>query len=206
MKSMDGCFSDDYGEARTKFLDAARNAGAEPWSETLAARGPDGAELSTDVAWLGPRDAAHVLVTISATHGVEGFFGSAVQVEWLRRSRAEPLPPGFAALHVHGGCAGTAGRCVVARARRSAVRRGPAYQGGAARSVPYGRTAVAGHGPRPRARGLSRRGARHGPWVSRGCRVSRAAEARRAAPIGAATPAPRRYPRSTAFRELPDRC
>jgi hypothetical protein len=101
MKSMDGCFSDDYGEARTKFLDAARNAGAEPWSETLAARGPDGAELSTDVAWLGPRDAAHVLVTISATHGVEGFFGSAVQVEWLRRSRAEPLPPGFAALHVH---------------------------------------------------------------------------------------------------------
>jgi hypothetical protein len=28
--------------------------------------------------------AKRVLVTTSATHGVEGFFGSATQVEWLR--------------------------------------------------------------------------------------------------------------------------
>jgi hypothetical protein len=101
MKTLEGCFSQAYGEARGKLRQAAESAGAELWSEALERRGPDGAELYTDVVWLGPRDAAHVLVTISATHGVEGFFGSAVQVEWLRRSRAEPLPPGFAALHVH---------------------------------------------------------------------------------------------------------
>jgi polar amino acid transport system ATP-binding protein len=87
---MDGCFSEDFSEARTKFLGAARNAGAELWSETLAARGPDDAELGTDVAWLGPRDAAQVLVTISSTHGVEGFFGSAVQPVLM--------PPALAAL------------------------------------------------------------------------------------------------------------
>lgn len=41
------------------------------------------------------------MVTISATHGVEGFFGSATQVEWLRRARSTALPEGVAALHVH---------------------------------------------------------------------------------------------------------
>lgn len=98
---MDGCFSEDYVEAREKFTLAAREAGAKLERSVLDGRGPDGGELSTDVAWLGPPDASRVLVTISGTHGVEGFFGSATQIEWLRRAKAAPLKEGVAALHIH---------------------------------------------------------------------------------------------------------
>jgi hypothetical protein len=94
-------FSKDYQEARAKFLDAARGAGAVMSSFALDQRGPEGSELSTDVAWLGPRTAKSVIVTISATHGVEGFFGSATQTEWLRRIKSGALPEGVAALHIH---------------------------------------------------------------------------------------------------------
>ena len=98
---MDTAFSHDYEEARAKFLDAARNAGAVTSSFRLDVRGPGGIELSTDVAWLGPRTAKSVMLTISATHGVEGFFGSATQIEWLRRVKSVPLREGLAAVHVH---------------------------------------------------------------------------------------------------------
>src|SRR6267154_2941761 len=97
---MDGCFSQDYVEAREKFAAAARAAGAEVTGFALDKRGPDGGKLSTDVAWLGPPDARRVLVTISGTHGVEGFFGSATQIEWLRRAKTAPPPAGIAALHI----------------------------------------------------------------------------------------------------------
>jgi hypothetical protein len=98
---MNTSFSNDYGEARDKFLDAARSAGAVMSTFGLDQQGPEGIELSTDVAWLGPRTARSVIVTISATHGVEGFFGSATQTEWLRRVRAAALPEDLAALHIH---------------------------------------------------------------------------------------------------------
>jgi hypothetical protein len=98
---MDGCFSESYVEARRKFASAARAAGAEITSFVLKKRGPDGGELSTDVAWLGPPDANRALVTIPATHGVEGFFGSATQIEWLHRVKTAPLKEGVAALHIH---------------------------------------------------------------------------------------------------------
>jgi hypothetical protein len=98
---MKSCFSEHYAEARDKFLAASRDAGAELRHFALGQQGPDGSELCTDAAWLGPRDARAVIVTISGTHGVEGFFGSAVQVEWLWRVGAAPLPTDVAALHVH---------------------------------------------------------------------------------------------------------
>ncbi|MGA2190646.1 MAG: M14 family metallopeptidase [Steroidobacteraceae bacterium] len=98
---MDSCFSQDYAEARGKFLTAARAAGAETSSFALDRRAPDGGELSTDIAWLGPPDAKASLVTISGTHGVEGFFGSATQIEWLRRAKTTRLPQGVAVLHIH---------------------------------------------------------------------------------------------------------
>jgi len=98
---MNGCFSDSYAEARGKFLGAALEAGAVTNSFALGVRGPDGGELATDVAWLGAADAPRVLATTSGVHGVEGFFGSATQIEWLRRAKATPLPKDTAVLHVH---------------------------------------------------------------------------------------------------------
>jgi hypothetical protein len=94
-------FSPDYQAARAKFLHAARSAGATLETIPHPERGPDGGELATDVAWLGPREAEAVLVMISATHGAEGFCGSGAQVDWLRREEWQALPDGTAVLIIH---------------------------------------------------------------------------------------------------------
>ena len=73
-------FSATYAEARAKFLEAARGAGASLSTYAHPERGPDGGELATDVAWIGPADARGALVLVSATHGVEGHCGSGAQV------------------------------------------------------------------------------------------------------------------------------
>ena len=98
---MNNCFSKDYVEARAQFRSAATDADATLDRFALDKLGPKGEELTTDTVWLGPRNASRVLVTISGTHGVEGFFGSATQIEWLRRAKAAPLPENIAALHIH---------------------------------------------------------------------------------------------------------
>ncbi|HWD67990.1 MAG TPA: M14 family metallopeptidase [Caulobacteraceae bacterium] len=94
-------FSPDYAAARTKFHEAARAAGAAVETFAHPERGPDGGDLSTDVAFIGPKSAERVLVMISATHGVEGFCGSGAQVDWLRRGEAASLPAGLAVLLIH---------------------------------------------------------------------------------------------------------
>ena len=94
-------FSASYPEARDKFVEAAREAAGALERIDNPNKGPDGGDLSTDVAWFGPRDAERVLVLVSGTHGVEGFCGSGAQVDWLRRGEAASLPAGVAALLVH---------------------------------------------------------------------------------------------------------
>jgi len=80
-----GAFSDSYAEARKKFLDAARRAGAKLASyQHPGERGPAGEALCLDVAVLGPGNASRVFVLGSGTHGIEGYTGSAVQRAWLR--------------------------------------------------------------------------------------------------------------------------
>ena len=100
MNSADS-FSPDYATARASFLEAARSAGAALEAIPHPERGPDGGELATDTAWIGPREAEAVLVMISATHGVEGFCGSGAQVDWLRREEYRALPAGTAVLMIH---------------------------------------------------------------------------------------------------------
>src|SRR5260221_10870458 len=97
MNSADS-FSADYAQARSRFVEAAASAGGALERLTNPNRGPDGGDLSTDVAWFGPKDAERVLVMVSATHGVEGFCGSGAQVDWLRRGEAATLPAGIAVL------------------------------------------------------------------------------------------------------------
>jgi hypothetical protein len=103
MALMGNPFSAGYGEARAQFLSAAQAVGAALESFPQGQRGPDGGDLGTDVAWLGPADASRVLVTISGTHGVEGFFGSATQIEWLRRAQTSPPlhNTDTAVMHIH---------------------------------------------------------------------------------------------------------
>jgi len=78
-------FSDSYAEARKKFVEAARRAGAKLASyQHPDERGPGGEALYLDVSVLGPGDASRVFVVGSGTHGIEGYSGSAVQRAWLR--------------------------------------------------------------------------------------------------------------------------
>jgi hypothetical protein len=57
--------------------------------------------LYGDVVWLGPQRARHILLMISATHGVEGFAGSALQIASLRHADETGLAQDTALVLVH---------------------------------------------------------------------------------------------------------
>lgn len=62
--------------------------------------GPDGLPVYTDVASVGDPSASSVMLLNCATHGVEGFCGSAAAVGWLRE-QAQRLPANVRAVVVH---------------------------------------------------------------------------------------------------------
>jgi len=94
-------FSATYAEARTRFREAAAAAGGRLETLSHPERGRQGEDLATDVAWIGAAGAERVLVTISGTHGAEGFCGSGAQVDWLKRGEAAQLPVSVAVLIIH---------------------------------------------------------------------------------------------------------
>ena len=93
--------SDNYQDARDKFLGACENRACSVTSYLHPERGPKGEELATDVAYFGDRDAQHLLVLVSGVHGVEGFSGSATQIGWIHEKGYDDLPPGTAVLLIH---------------------------------------------------------------------------------------------------------
>ena len=77
-------FAQTYGEARGKFLAAARSCGARIFRDVHPSeRGEEGEELSIDWAALGEEGTPGLLLLSSGTHGVEGFCGSGCQVALL---------------------------------------------------------------------------------------------------------------------------
>jgi hypothetical protein len=85
MDRIANCFSDNYAQARGKFLAAVESGGARLLSSHVnPAKGPDGEACATDVAWIGPEDARKLLILVSGTHGIEGYAGSGCHVAWLR--------------------------------------------------------------------------------------------------------------------------
>ncbi len=92
--------SKTYSEARQAFLEAATTAGARLSEFPHDRSGPSGEELAIDVAEFGPADAESVLLIVSATHGVEGFAGSALQRRWLEEHVTE-RPDGVRLVIVH---------------------------------------------------------------------------------------------------------
>jgi Protein of unknown function (DUF2817) len=95
-------FSTTYAEARQKFVDAARAAGAtiEPYINPNA-KGASGEELATDVARFGEPDAENLLIVCSGTHGNEGFCGSGAQIGLIKEGVIAARPRTAAALLVH---------------------------------------------------------------------------------------------------------
>lgn len=77
-------FSTSYSEARDRFLAAAQAAGAATACFQCPADGPGGEVLTMDVALVAGTGPDLVIVT-SGVHGVEGYAGSAVQIDALAR-------------------------------------------------------------------------------------------------------------------------
>lgn len=86
-------FSSDYATARGRFRQAALRLGWQMETHPIAAAGPRGEELTIDVALSSTGDPERVLVVSSGIHGVEGFFGSAVQVALLEQWASAGPPP-----------------------------------------------------------------------------------------------------------------
>ena len=97
-------FASSYAAARSRFRRAAQAAGASSLRAHVHPdqRGPDGGELTIDVAHLGNRQGSRQLLVISGTHGQEGYAGSAAQVVWLASGDAARLPADTGVLLVHG--------------------------------------------------------------------------------------------------------
>ncbi len=95
-------FSATSTEARQKFLEAARTAGAA--LESLVnpnARGAEGEELAADVARFGGMEAENLFIVVSGTHGNEGFCGSGCQTGFIGDGVIDARPQSVAVLMIH---------------------------------------------------------------------------------------------------------
>lgn len=97
-----GPFAGDYRQARNLFQKAARAAGARLGEIVHPLKGPRGAALAIDTAWLGPEDASRVLLCLSGVHGAEGYAGSGAQIAWLQARKRARLPEDVAVFMLHG--------------------------------------------------------------------------------------------------------
>ncbi|MCA9535463.1 MAG: DUF2817 domain-containing protein [Myxococcales bacterium] len=76
-------FSSDYLASRTRFRAAAEAAGFALQAYGIGHKGPRGEDLTLDVAVRGAANPERVVIVSSGTHGIEGFFGAAVQTAAL---------------------------------------------------------------------------------------------------------------------------
>jgi hypothetical protein len=72
-------FSDNYEEAREKFITQTKDKGMTQFSEKIV----DG--LTCDIAITETKNKNKLLILVSGTHGVEGYIGSAFQLMFLDR-------------------------------------------------------------------------------------------------------------------------
>ena len=95
-------FPANYASSRQRWL---AELGGEMlcFSYPCPGAGPEGEALFTDTVWIGLEDAAKVLVLIAGTHGIEGFAGSAIEIDVLRLLAGGQivLPANTAVLMVH---------------------------------------------------------------------------------------------------------
>ncbi len=96
-------FPGSYAEARAQFRRLSLNCDALSFQRALMfeANGPDGTPLSMDITWLGPTDAANLVIITSGTHGVEGFAGSAIQCWAIEHWAAAFCPSDTAVVMIH---------------------------------------------------------------------------------------------------------
>lgn len=100
---IDPPFASDYLASRTRFRAAADAAGFQLQAHPVGLEGPRGEELCVDVAIHGDATAERVVVVSSGTHGIEGFYGGAVQTAALEGELAKgwKRPPGTRVVFIH---------------------------------------------------------------------------------------------------------
>jgi hypothetical protein len=98
--SLSAAFPNDYTAARERFREAAQHLGWQLEAHPIETAGPSGEKLTIDVACSANEDADNVLVISSGLHGVEGFFGSAVQTALLKQW-ASLSPPCVRCVFLH---------------------------------------------------------------------------------------------------------
>ena len=96
-------FSPDYLTARERFRAIALERGFRLEAFAIGQTGPSGEDLTMDAAILGSETPGRVWVVSSGLHGVEGYFGSAVQCLWLIRGfQAWSIQPDETIVFLHG--------------------------------------------------------------------------------------------------------
>jgi hypothetical protein len=86
-------FSPDYIAARARFRSSTLAVSGQLESHPIGQAGPDGEELTIDTAIWGEPNPERVVILSSGLHGVEGFFGSAVQAAVLEDRLGGFSPP-----------------------------------------------------------------------------------------------------------------
>jgi predicted deacylase len=99
-------FPSDYSSGREAWLKGLSQQSLHLKHQTYPCPdvlGPNSEQLATDSVWLGSEDASRVLVLIAGTHGIEGFVGSAVEIDHLNliASGHIKLAPDTAVLMIH---------------------------------------------------------------------------------------------------------
>ncbi len=93
-------FSPDYFTARARFASGVLGLGGQLESIVLDAKGPNGENLSIDIGWFGSPQPKRAFIHSSGLHGVEGFAGSAIQLQWLEDFSMPPEDGAVAVVHV----------------------------------------------------------------------------------------------------------
>ena len=86
-------YSPNYAAARRRFRDLAANANARLEQYPIKIEGREHGSLTIDVGIIGCDDPSWSVVLSSGIHGIEGFFGSAIQCAWLTQVAASGLTP-----------------------------------------------------------------------------------------------------------------
>lgn len=96
-------FPPNYATSRARFREAAQRLRWDLHAQKIEGKGPDGEELTIDAAISPIASAKNVVVISSGLHGVEGPFGTAVQLavmdEW---QRGKGLPSDVRCVFLHG--------------------------------------------------------------------------------------------------------
>lgn len=99
---LEACFAADYAGAHARFRRACDRHEHSRYREFVyREKGPANENLITAVCWLGKAEARRVLVLQSATHGVEGFCGSAIQLDCLDQMHKRKGDADLAILFIH---------------------------------------------------------------------------------------------------------